>query len=138
MEAVRLRRTGSFAVIRPGGQRQPLQYDPKGYFVITVDREEEQIVLQHYRPDHTPAHEMQGRVAESMVLGLVREDLVSQLSHAGYIGAELAKARKQRCISVYGTSKIVPSRARPGRPKSRKTVWKARVRRHRNLGFRRP
>jgi len=92
VEAVRLRRTGSFAVIRPGGQRQPLQYDPKGYFVITVDREEEQIVLQHYRPDHTPAHEMRGRVAESMVLGLVREDLVSQLSHAGYIGAELAKA----------------------------------------------
>jgi len=27
-----------------------------------------------------------------MLLGLVRENLVSQLSHAGYLGAELAKA----------------------------------------------
>lgn len=82
----------SFLSIRPGGRRQPLQYDPKGYFVITVDRDEEQVLLQHYLPDHTPAHEMRGRVAESMFLGLLRENLVSHLSHAGYIGGELAKA----------------------------------------------
>jgi hypothetical protein len=82
----------TFVSIRPGGRRQPLQYDPKGYFVITIDREAEQIVLQHYLPDHTPAHEMRGRVAESISLGLLREELISQLSHASYIGAELAKA----------------------------------------------
>jgi tetrahydromethanopterin S-methyltransferase subunit A len=82
----------SFVAIRPGGRRQPLQYDPRGYFVITIDREEEQVVLQHYASDHTPAHQMRGRVAESMFLGLLREDLVSQLSHAGYLGGELAKA----------------------------------------------
>jgi hypothetical protein len=69
-----------------------LQYDPKGYFVISLDRDEEQIVLRHYLPDHTAAHEMRGRVAESMLLGLLREGLVSQLSHAAYLGAELAKA----------------------------------------------
>jgi tetrahydromethanopterin S-methyltransferase subunit A len=82
-----------FVPIRPGGTREPLQYDPKGYFVITVDREEEQISLRHYLPDHTPAHEMRGRVAGSMLLGLLREGLVSQLSHAGYLGEELAKAQ---------------------------------------------
>lgn len=82
-----------FTAIRPGGQREPLQYDPKGYFVITVDREAEQIVLRHYLPDHTPAHEMRGRAAGSMFLGLVREGLVTQLSHAGYLGEELAKAQ---------------------------------------------
>src|SRR5712691_8947132 len=81
-----------FRAIRPGGQREPLIYDPKGYFVITLDRAAGQIVLRHYLPDHTPAHEMQGRSAESMLLGLLREGLVSQLSHAGYLGAELAKA----------------------------------------------
>jgi tetrahydromethanopterin S-methyltransferase subunit A len=84
--------SASFAPIRPGGQRQPLQYDPKGYFVISIDREEEQIVLQHYLTDHTPAHEMRGRLAEPMYLGLLREGLISQLSHAAYIGGELAKA----------------------------------------------
>lgn len=82
-----------FAAIRPGGQREPLQYDPKGYFVITLDRAAEQIVLRHYLPDHTPAHEMQGRSAGPMLLGLLREGLVSQLSHAGYLGEELAKAQ---------------------------------------------
>lgn len=82
-----------FTIIQPGGKREPLQYDPKGYFVITLDREEEQIILRHYLPDHTPAHEMRGRVAGTMLLGLLREGLVTQLSHAGYLGEELAKAQ---------------------------------------------
>jgi tetrahydromethanopterin S-methyltransferase subunit A len=82
----------SFVSIRPGGKREPLQYDPKGYFVITLDRDEEQIVVRHYLPNHTSAHEMRGRVATSLLLGLIREGLISQLSHAGYLGEELAKA----------------------------------------------
>jgi hypothetical protein len=82
-----------FVALRPGGQREPLQYDPKGYFVITLDHEDEQVVLRHYLPDHTPAHEMRGRVAGPMLLGLLREGLVTQLSHAGYLGEELAKAQ---------------------------------------------
>ena len=81
-----------FLTIRPGGKREPLIYDPKGYFVITLDRAAGQIVLRHYLPDHSPVHEMRGRSAEPMLLGLLREGLVSQLSHAGYLGAELAKA----------------------------------------------
>jgi len=82
----------SFALLRPGGQRQPLAYDPKGFFVITLDRDTGEIVLRHYLPDNSPAHEMRGRSAEPMLLGLLREELVSQLSHAGYLGGELAKA----------------------------------------------
>ena len=82
-----------FVTIRPGGLREPLQYDPKGYFVISLDREREQIVLRHYVPDHAPAHEMRGRSAGPMLLGLLREGLVTQLSHAGYLGEELAKAQ---------------------------------------------
>jgi tetrahydromethanopterin S-methyltransferase subunit A len=82
----------TFAPIRPGGAREPLQYDPKGYFVITLDREREQIINRHYLPDHTPAHEMRGHSAGPMLLGLLREGLVTQLSHAGYLGEELAKA----------------------------------------------
>jgi tetrahydromethanopterin S-methyltransferase subunit A len=81
-----------FMPIRPGGTREPLQYDPKGYFVITLDREQEQISIRHYLPDHTPAHEMRGHSAGPMLLGLLREGLVTQLSHSGYLGEELAKA----------------------------------------------
>jgi hypothetical protein len=79
-----------FVPIRPGGQRAPLVYDPK--VVITLDRAARQIVLRHYLPDNTPAHEMRDHAAEAMLLGLLREDLVSQMSHAGYLGGELAKA----------------------------------------------
>jgi tetrahydromethanopterin S-methyltransferase subunit A len=85
--------TESFVPIRPGGQREPLIYDPKGYFVISVEPEKEEIVLRHYLPDHKPAHEMRGRGATSMLLGLLRDGLVTQLSHAGYLGEELAKAQ---------------------------------------------
>src|SRR5438093_3031077 len=82
-----------FPSIRPGGQREPLLYDPKGYFVISIDPEQKEIVLWHYLPNHTPAHEMRGRGATSMLLGLLRDGLVTQLSHAGYLGEELAKAQ---------------------------------------------
>jgi tetrahydromethanopterin S-methyltransferase subunit A len=81
-----------FVRIRPGGRRAPLAYDPEGYFVLTLDQAAGELVLRHYRPDNSPAHEMRGRSGEAMLLGLLREDLVSQLSHAGYLGAELAKA----------------------------------------------
>jgi tetrahydromethanopterin S-methyltransferase subunit A len=83
----------AFASIRPGGQREPLIYDPKGYFVISIDRDQKEIILRHYLPNHAPAHEMRGRGATSMLLGLLRDGLVTQLSHAGYLGEELAKAQ---------------------------------------------
>jgi tetrahydromethanopterin S-methyltransferase subunit A len=81
-----------FVQLAPGGKREPLWYDPKGFFVITLDRPAAEIVVRHYTRDYAPAHQMRGHSAEAIVLGLLREELVSQLSHAGYLGAELAKA----------------------------------------------
>jgi tetrahydromethanopterin S-methyltransferase subunit A len=60
--------------------------------VITLDRTAGDILVHHYLPDHTPAHMVQGRHGESILLALLREKLISQKSHAGYLGAELAKA----------------------------------------------
>ena len=82
----------SFGPIRLGGTREPLTYDPKGFFVITVERAAREIVVRHYLTDNTPAHEARGRTPEAIYLALIREGLVSQLSHAAYLGAELAKA----------------------------------------------
>ena len=78
--------------IRPGGSREPLAYDITGNFVISLDRDAHEIVVIHCLPDATPAHEIRGRHGGGILLGLVRENLVSQLSHAGYLGAEMAKA----------------------------------------------
>jgi tetrahydromethanopterin S-methyltransferase subunit A len=117
-----------FVSIRPGGQREPLIYDPKGYFVISLDRDQNEIILRHYLTDHTPAHEMRGRGATSMVLGLIRDGLVTQLSHAAYLGEELAKAQtalqfdlrydqdrllRSREATVAASSEIDPKLANP-------------------------
>lgn len=81
-----------FAVVRPGGRREPLAYDPKGFFVITIEPGSREIEVLHYLPDNTPGHRIRGHSAEAILFGLIREGLISQLSHAGYLGAELAKA----------------------------------------------
>ncbi len=81
-----------FVVLSPGGKREPLSYDPKGYFVITLERANDRIVALHFLPDATPAHSMRGGSGEGMLLALIREGLVTQMSHAGYLGGELAKA----------------------------------------------
>jgi tetrahydromethanopterin S-methyltransferase subunit A len=84
---------GGFTEIRPGGRRRdPLGYDPAGYFVISLDLQQSKIVAEHYRADHTPAHRMRGNGAETILAGLLRDGLITQPSHAGYLGAELAKA----------------------------------------------
>jgi tetrahydromethanopterin S-methyltransferase subunit A len=80
--------------------RQPLAYDAKGFFIVTLDREAGAILCRHYLPDNTPAHEIRGRSAETILLGLIREDLISQLSHAGYLGNELAKAEAALRLSL--------------------------------------
>jgi hypothetical protein len=57
-----------------------------------VDRAAREVVVRHYLTDNSPAHEVRGRNPESIWLALIREGLISQLSHAAYLGAELAKA----------------------------------------------
>jgi len=81
-----------FKTLFPGGKREPLAYDPKGFIVIDVERDAGKIVARHYLPGGSPANIMRGRSAEGIVLALVREGLVTQLSHAAYLGAEFEKA----------------------------------------------
>ncbi|RKT47059.1 DUF4346 domain-containing protein [Thiocapsa rosea] len=82
----------AFKRISSGGHREPIGYDPKGFFLITLDRPAGEILCRHYLKDNTPAHEIRSRSGERILLGLLRAELVSQLGHAGYLGAELAKA----------------------------------------------
>jgi acyl carrier protein len=79
-----------FAELRPGGRRRPIASAGEGFFVISVTGGE--VVLRHYRKDFSAGHEMRGRRAESMVLGVLRAGLVADPAHAAYLGAELAKA----------------------------------------------
>lgn len=101
-----------FTPIRPGDRRDPVGRDPAGYFVISLDPAAHQVVVHHYRPDHTPAHEMRGHSAQAILAGLIREGLVTQLTHAGYLGAELAKAHTALRLGL-GYQQDQPLRAQP-------------------------
>lgn len=81
-----------FTILKPGGKRIPLDYDRKGFFVITADLGKKQITAKHYYKDNKPGFIIQGHSAEAILLSLLKNELLSQLSHAGYLGAELSKA----------------------------------------------
>ena len=107
---------GGFTEIRPGGRRRdPLGHDPAGYFVISLDRRHAKIVAEHYRADHTPAHRMRGNGAEAILAGLLRDGLVTQPGHAGYLGAELAKAETAMRLGLrYEQDKPLRASGTPG------------------------
>lgn len=81
-----------FERLSPGGRRDGLHQRNEGFVVIDVDREARRIRVRTFGPDLSPRYEMAGHRAESMISGLLRAGVVRELSHAGYLGAELAKA----------------------------------------------
>jgi hypothetical protein len=74
------------------GRREPIAAAGEGFFVISVDRSRHRVVVEHYHPDLRPGHRVCGVRAESLLLGLLGAGLVRAAGHAGYLGAELAKA----------------------------------------------
>ncbi|MEU6021890.1 hypothetical protein [Micromonospora sp. NPDC047134] len=75
-----------------GGRRSPINRADGDFFVVSVDRDAHQIVLQHYHHDLRGGHELRSHSAEALLLAAIRHDLVDELSHAGYLGTELGKA----------------------------------------------
>ena len=77
--------------------------DPKGFFVIFIDKSRREIVVEFYegvtkkggslKPDTGKLMAVVcGDDAEALCHTIVREDLVSRMEHATYLGSELKKA----------------------------------------------
>jgi dihydropteroate synthase-like protein len=79
---------------------QTTQTDPKGIFRVAVDREEKNIVALHYESLSAiePLNVIKGKTAESVYGEVLALGLVSQMTHAAYLGKELAKA--QICLET--------------------------------------
>lgn len=106
-----------FRRLEPGGRRAPIASASGTFFVVDLDRRRREVVVRQYGADLGPMHEMRGVRAESMLLGLLRAGVVDEASHAGYLGAELAKAEAAlRCDLPYVQD--CPLR-RPPRPAER-------------------
>ena len=73
--------------------------DPKGYFLITADREKNLIRVGYCKfsklgnsPIHEMVAEVKGKTAIEIVNTLIREKFISTLQHAADMGIELHKA----------------------------------------------
>jgi len=73
-------------------ENQPVKLDRAGYFVILPIAERQAIHVEHYSYDNTLQHVLEGSTARSLYLKIIDQNWVSEMSHAAYLGKELAKA----------------------------------------------
>lgn len=85
--------------------------DPKGFFIILLDREKKEIIVEHYQAEwdeealkkysgdwkacmksHKLNEVITGKNASEICHTIIREGLVSRLEHAAYLGKEIQKA----------------------------------------------
>ena len=73
--------------------------DPKGYFLISVDKEKKLLKVGYCKftkLGNNPVNDMvaviEGKTAIEIVNTLIREEYISSLQHAGDMGIELCKA----------------------------------------------
>ncbi|MFH1515057.1 MAG: DUF4346 domain-containing protein [bacterium] len=69
-----------------------LVLDKAGYFVIIPLKEKRTIIVEHYAYDNMQLHTIQGEDAPAIYSTIIENGWVSELSHAAYLGRELAKA----------------------------------------------
>ncbi|VFM95195.1 MAG: thymidylate synthase [Candidatus Kentron sp. G] len=80
------------------GKREP-RYDYNGDFTVTVDRDTREIVVHHTYRGMTLT-EYRGRRAEELEAKIARDCAVSEISHALYLGREIA--RKEAMLRASG------------------------------------
>lgn len=90
--AVQPHLSGEAPVEMTAHRRSWLELDSLGYFVISLDRERNEIALERYTTAKKLTHVIRGRAADLIYLTAIREKLLSQFEHAAYLGAELARA----------------------------------------------
>lgn len=69
-----------------------IEMDQAGYFVILPLAEKKIIIAEHYSCDNRLLRIIEGSNARNIYRTIIENNWVSQLSHASYIGKELAKA----------------------------------------------
>ena len=68
--------------------------DPKGMFKISLDREDNVLIVVHYTSNDMikPINIIRGKTADNVYLKILEMNLVSRLDHAAYLGRELTNA----------------------------------------------
>lgn len=66
--------------------------DKAGYFVILPLVESGRLNVEHYGYDNTLLHVIEGATAKALYMTIIQSGWVTELSHAAYLGKELARA----------------------------------------------
>jgi len=69
-----------------------LDIDPNGQFMVSIDREAGEIVVEHISNDGYLLHEYRSAKAERLQHELARDCALSDINHALYLGRQLAEA----------------------------------------------
>ena len=73
-------------------QNETVTMDKAGYFVILPKLDQKMISVEHYSYDNTLLRVIEGTNARAIYQAIIKEGWVTELSHAAYLGKELAKA----------------------------------------------
>jgi tetrahydromethanopterin S-methyltransferase subunit A len=71
---------------------EPVVMDKAGYFVILPLAYQGLIHVEHYSYDNSLLREIEGVAARALYATIIQNGWVTELSHAAYLGKELAKA----------------------------------------------
>ncbi len=79
---------------------QTVRLDKAGYFVILPIPERKVIHVEHYSYDNSLLHVIEGASARTLYLKAIEQKWVSEMSHAAYMGKELAKAELNLALGI--------------------------------------
>ncbi len=73
-------------------ESQDYKADPAGFFVIQLNAQEREIVVEHYSNEHELLRVLHGKNALTICSTIIRNGWVTIPGHAAYLGRELGKA----------------------------------------------
>lgn len=80
--------------------KENIALDKAGYFVILPQPEKNLIIVEHYGYDNTLLRVIEGNNGRSLYLTLIENGWVTEISHAAYLGKELAKAEHSIALGI--------------------------------------
>lgn len=89
------------------GKSDSVSLDKAGYFVIIPSNENGIITVEHYSYDNKLLRTVEGECSRDIYLTIINNKWITDLSHAAYLGKELAKAE----LSIKKGFKYVQDRA---------------------------
>ncbi|MCX6820347.1 MAG: thymidylate synthase [Candidatus Aenigmarchaeota archaeon] len=97
-------------IVRKNYAGMPVQFEPdkNGYFVVSVDADAGEVVVEHRLNDGRPSgYVFRGKESQELYRRVMNENLITKFDHAAYVGQEIAKAE----AALHENKKYVQDRA---------------------------